>query len=71
MVKLVGLVIFLMVLAQEVAEDGPPVARSKWMKGESKAVDLNRKIQQKHEGDTTRMTKSKSTVVSVIFCFCC
>ena len=47
----------------ENAQNGTPevAARSKWHKGENKAADLNKKIQQKkeREGDTKQMTKSR------------
>ena len=40
--------------------------RSKWQKGENKAADLNKKLQQRKEGDTTKMTKSRYYVCCFI-----
>ena len=37
-----------------------PVRVNKWQKGESKAVELNKKIQERRAQDKSQMTKSKS-----------
>ena len=42
----------------EKAEETPGPRLSKWQKGESKAAELNKKLKERRENDTSQMTKS-------------
>ena len=42
----------------ETPSETPGPRLSKWQKGESKAAELNKKLKERREGDTSQMTKS-------------